>query len=416
MSIKINMSVQRSVPTYNDDGLTLVIFKNAVLNEGREALVRVDSWQELYDAFSDTYDGSTATELKAFRELYSAEYLVTRGVSLLCYTTAVADTFSATDVANISDQEELNYKFIVMPYDFISFSVDTTTYNSALMNMVSTLENQIDAQLLLDLAPDTDSDNIASIIEDMDASLSSKIEIFINSGFLGLSSKFGLPSTEGFSTSESTLANGEAYDPATDFVGIPASLAVLARKALILKEGRPWTPVAGEINGIIPEFSTLQRRLFTAEKEAFQAANINVLINRRGVGNLMVSQNTMADTTVSTNPLIRSHVVTEALWLKRWIDRFANSVMNLPNNQKTWNLTKLKLDRILSNAKNSDGIEWYSILVGKDITMTEEDIVNGIMKVTVRYVPIRLIEEIEFNVIIQESDNTAEVSVVGGDL
>lgn len=415
MSIKINMSVQRSVPTYNDDGLTLVIFKNAVLNEGRGAIVRVDSWQELYDAFSDTHDKDSATEIKAFRELYSAEYLVTRGVSLLCYTTAAADTFSATDVANIQDQQELNYKFVVMPYDFISFSVDTTTYNSDLMDMVSTAANKVDAQLYLDLAPDTDPGNIASIIEDMSASLSSKVELFINSGFLGLSSKFALP-TALDSTSETTLLEGEAFDPATDFIGIPSSLAVVARKAQILKEGRPWIPVAGEVNGIIPEFSHLQRRLFTDEKEAFQEANINVLINRRGVGNLMVSQNTMADTTVATNPLIRSHVVTEALWFKRWIDRFANSVMSLPNNQKTWDLSKLKLGKVFESAKDGDGIEWYHIAVGEGITMTPEDISKGIMRVNIRYVPIRLVEDIEFNVIIQETENISEVSLVGGDL
>lgn len=414
MSIKINMSVQRSVPTYNDDGLTLVIFKNAVLNEGRGSIVRVDSWQELYDAFSDTHNADTPTAIKAFRELYSAEYLVTRGVSLLCYSTAVEDTFSSTDVDNIKDQEELGYKMVVIPYEFISYSA-STTYNADLMNMVTLAANSLDVQLFLDLAPDTDSSSVATMITEMTSSLSSKIEIFINSGFVGLSSRFGLPATI-TSTSESTLEDGDAYDPAADFVGIPASLAVLARKAQILKEGRPWIPVAGEVNGKIPEFSTLQRRLFTAEKEEFQESNINVLISRRGVGNLMVSQNTMGDATVATNPLIRSHVVTEALWFKRWIEKFANSVFYLPNNQKTWDLAKLKVEKVLNSAKDGEGIEWFSVAVGLGITMTQEDISNGIMKMNIVYVPIRLVEQLEFNVVIQETMDVSEVSLVGGDL
>jgi hypothetical protein len=103
-----------------------------------------------------------------------------------------------------------------------------------------------------------------------------------------------------------------------------------------------------------------------------------------------------SDTATSIHPFYRSHVITEALWIKRQLIRIAESMLFQPNNRKSWDTVSLRMKSLFGTILNSDGIENYQVYIGKDITMTESDIANGIMKAAVSYLPIRVIESVEF--------------------
>lgn len=406
MAINVNISVAPAVKQPNDVGLTLVIFKNALLKAASENPIRINTIKELETAFQ------APTTMVQFKELYSAEYLLRAGVNLLCYAVDTPGTFDEDDAANISDLEVLDYKFIVVPYSFVSGSGESIIWDDDLKDLVD--DNNI--ELLLDLTPFVNESAAADIVAEFS---SPKISVAINSGFTGIESVFDTSEIdEDLDISEELLATPGVYAEATDYVGIPASLAILARKAKLLALETPWIPVAGEQYGVVPEFISLFRAISTVEKEAFQALNINVLTNKIGVGNLFVSQNTMysSDKATSIHPFYRSHVITEALWIKRQLIRIAESMLFQPNNRKSWDTVSLRMKSLFGTILNSDGIENYQVYIGKDITMTESDIANGIMKAAVSYLPIRVIESVEFNITIKESENTYEVILEGGEL
>jgi hypothetical protein len=424
MAINVNVGVANTVPRINEDSLTLIIFKNARYAAGKSGVIRVNSLQDLYDNFTlTTLDEGVndATVLKEARELYSAEYLLRAGVNLLCYAVTSVGTIAAGDITAIEDVEVLNYKLIAVPYDFI----DATNTESLLLNHVKSN----DIQLYMDLEPFTLASEVETIKTAIGTAASAKLELFINAGLPTFSSAYDLiPSDFNVESTkvdpDGTPGNGDEYidwdlaeyAEATDFVGIPASLAALVRKVKLLNAGTPWLPVAGETYGMVNEFVKVLRTLSTSEKTAFQAENINVLVTKVGVGNLFVSQNTLHITEDASNPLIRSHVVTEALWVKRILKALAYSLEYAPNNSKTWNIFDTKATRLFKNMLASEGIEDYHVEVGLGITMTEEDIQNGLFKAFVSFLPVRVIEDIAFNVVIQVEEDSYDVTLVGGDL
>jgi hypothetical protein len=407
-TIKYLGDVNRTVPFVNDRGLTLVIFKHALLDAGRGEIVRVDSVDELYEAFGTAHGSSGTVSVEEFAELYSAEYLLKSGVSLLCYSIlSDAGTLAAGDITNIEDQQEYDYKMVVIPYDFVSYDSDTTTttFPELLVEMVAT-NSDINAQLFLDLDPDTSSGDVSTIKGDISDFPSSKVELFINSGFTEATSKFAVPATVSLTE----------YSEGVDFYGIPASLAAVARKASALMSKIPWEPVAGEQNGLVPEFISLYSRIFTADKEAFQLENVNVLLNRKGVGNLFVSQNTMGDDSDSSNPLIRSHIVTQALYVKRRLQKIADSFHSQPNNRASWDSISLSIKAMFSRMVDMGGVDSYNVQVGLGTTMTEDDIADGLLIVNISYLPVRVIEDITFNIIIKERAGISQLNTTGGDL
>lgn len=394
MAININVQVARAVPQINTEGLTLVIFKNARKSAGvTDTIIPINTVDELHTKFDITANTTLAQQ----KELYVAEYLVRAGVNLLCYPVAVAETIGAGDITAISDIEVLDYKMIVAPYDFITAS----NVETLLLKFVA----EHDVQLFMDLDPDTASSGVVAIITAIGTDASAKVELFTNAGMPSFVSRYydEIPGD---------------FDSINDFFGIPASAAAVARKATILKTGTPWLPVAGETYGLTTEFTKIYKKLTTAEKEAFQSKNINVLFLKTGLGNVFVSQNTLYihDEDDKANPLIRSHVVTEALYIKRILKRLAETLKYTPNTLKTWNNFSLKAKALFDKMLDQEGIEDYSVQVGRGITMTEEDITNGIFKATVTFLPPRVIETVTFNIVIQEAPNAYTVSFEGGDL
>jgi hypothetical protein len=391
MAITINIQTQRVVPQENNEALTLVILKYAVpTNVARGVPVKIDAYDldKLVEEFTAPSGDDVLLEAQ---ELYALEYILSSGVSVLAYPVLVAGTFDATDVAKVSDIDVLLYKFVVAPFSYIA----SGALEDPLTALIATSGEAgigIDAQLFLDLDPDT----VASAIPVI-TNKSPKIELCINGGFVGITSRFS-----------STL---NVSSESVNFEGIPSSLAILVRKASLLINGKSWVPVAGEVNGRVPEFTSLYRELTTAEKVLFQAGNINVLVSKVGIGPLFVSQNTQYS---GTGSLLKSHAVTESLVIKRFLKTVAEATYFLPNNQRTWDQVSLKLRTLLQSIQDSGGIEVYAIAVGKGITMTAQDVIDGILKVAVSYLPVSVIENIVFNVTIQETTNSYDVAIDGG--
>jgi hypothetical protein len=154
MAINVNISVAPAVAQTNEAGLTLVIFKNALLNTGIENPIRINTIEELETAFK------APTTMVQFKELYSAEYLLKAGVNLLCYAVDTPGTFDEDDATNISDLEVLDYKFIVVPYSFVSGSGESIVWDDDLKDLVD--DNNV--ELLLDLTPFVDESDAADIV------------------------------------------------------------------------------------------------------------------------------------------------------------------------------------------------------------------------------------------------------------
>jgi hypothetical protein len=463
MAIKINVQTQRAVPFKNDEALTLVVLKNAVpALTARGEVIRIDAYdwttfeaafdnpvlpadddqwvdpvaELLFTATSGAWDAGvaidavsaiapsgvsvigdthyntanntlyTATDtawtadtvvltpydpfVAAAKELYALEYLLSAGVSVLAYPVVSLGTFSATDAGNVDDIDILQYRMICMPYAYI----EAGNLEDAMTVIIAGTGGDVglDAQLFLDLAPDTDSSSIPAVTNS-----SPKIELFINAGYLEFAPRF----TSALVTTEGSI----------NFEGIPASLAALAKKAELLRTSSPWLPVAGERNGKVTEFLSLSRNLSTVEKELFQAANINVLVSRVGIGPLFVSQNTQYS---GEGTLERSHVTTTALVIKRFLYQVALSTEHLPNNQKTWTSVTMKLRSFLQNMLESEGITSFQVACGEGLTMTEQDVIDGILKVSVNFMPISVVENITFNVVIRETNSQFDVQTSGG--
>jgi len=394
MAININVQVARSVARENNEGLTLVVFQNARRAAGvTDTIVQLNTLNDLYTKLEAPQDDASAFEL------YVAEYLLRADVNLLAYTTGTVGDIDSDDIDAISDLEVLNYKMLVAPYLF----VDTATPSDGPAALLMDFAKDNDVQLFLDLDPNLTTTEATTLTDNFSSSLSPKLELYINSG---------LPT---FTSNYTTLIPSD-FDDANSFYGIPSSAVAVAKKARLLLSGTPWLPIAGEVYGLVSEFTALYRALSTAEKTAFQAENFNVLFTKVGVGNLFVSQNTMVDTSVLSNPLRRSHVVTEALYIKRLLRREAERLLYAPNNIKTWNQFALKARSLFKKLLDLEGIEDFSVQVGRGVTMTNQDITDGKFKAVVTFLPIRVIEDITFNIVIQENEDAYVVDFEGGDL
>lgn len=390
MAINFNIQVARAVPQVNNESVTLVIFRNA---RGFTTPTRVNTLTELYA------DATAPTTIAQVRELYVAEYLLRAGVNLLCLSTATVDEITQADIDEL-DLAVVDFKLVVVPY----YLIDLDTYNTDEPYLLEDFIKDNDVQLFLDLDPDMTGVNAATIINEFNTLVgaTSKIELFYN---------FGLAT---FNSNYVVAANDFPLDFDTDFYGVPASALVVARKAQFLNDGTPWLPVAGQTYGAVTEVTKLYKTLKTTEKALFQAADVNVLHSKVGLGNLMVSQNTLANDTV----LVRSHVVTEALYIKRRLTAIAENLKFLPNNLKTWTSFELKAADLFEKLLAADGVEEYNVSAGLGKTMTQQDIIDGKFVASVSFLPIRVIEEITFNITIQETLSQFEVIIEenGGDL
>lgn len=403
MNVKINVNVEQLVPQVLEDGLVLVILKDAI-KKSEDVIVRLNSVEDLKENFDINVDN--IKKISSFNELYEVEYLLRTGANVFCTTEGVISELFLDE--NLSNIEDLNFRFILVPY----LKVDETT--SALSPTEEDLfefVNENDVELFLNLKHTVTADDLEGIIDSLSEHLSYKVQLFKNFGLPRFRSVFDIPEE---------LEDGvNDFNTVDGFFGVSAATAAVARKSKLLNRGISWVPVAGEQYGLANEFFKLLESFSKLEKTELQANNVNVLLTKRGIGNMFVSQNTMLqlpDGVVNPrHPFYRGHVVTEAFAIKRELDRIANYALYRPNNSKTWTEVELKIKTLFKNLLEKEAVEDFEILIGRGVTMTDEDIENGILKARVRYLPIRVIEQVEFNVVIQQSTNTVDIEFYGLD-
>ena len=413
MNVKINVNVEQLVPQVLEDGLVLVILKDAI-KKSEDVIVRLNSVEDL----KENFEINTESKISSFNELYEVEYLLRTGANVLCTTVgAISETSVEESLGNI---EDLNYRFILAPYfkvDKDSVDEDSVEEGSVEEDLLEFIKeifefvNENDVELFLNLKHTVTADNLKDIIDSLSGHLSHKVQLFKNFGLPRFRSVFDIPEDLKDGVNDFNISEG--------FFGVSAATAAVARKSKLLNRGISWVPVAGEQYGLANEFFKLLESFSKLEKTKLQANNVNVLLTKRGIGNMFVSQNTMLqlpDGVVNPrHPFYRGHVVTEAFAIKRELDRIANYALYRPNNSKTWTEVELKIKTLFKNLLEREAVEDFEILIGRGVTMTDEDIENGILKARVRYLPIRVIEQVEFNVVIQQSTNTVDIEFYGLD-
>ncbi len=418
MAINISVSRLGRLHEVSKDGLILLILTQVKAKENVAVPTIVNSVSELHDKFEvrTSVDPGKPDEpakpvLTGLYQMYTAEYLLSTGATLLVYPTEEAGAFTInTDGPNLLDIEELDYKLILAPYTFIEGQEADSEELAANIEELAKLVQSVDdddlnlsAQLFLDLKLDDIFESNAQLTNPTKALLNqvrttAKIEVYANSGPASFYSKVtGLP----------------AFG-AQGFVGVPASAIAAARKAKLLRDKMPFIPVAGKDNGAVAEITTLYKKLSTFEKEELQANNINVLTTKLGLGPLFVSQNTMAPSDDPREPLRRSHAVTLALWFKREVVKAAYEFEHTPNNTKSWALLELKLRKLFDDIYESDGLEERAeILLGR-ATTSANDIKEGKLNIITNFIPVNVLREININLNIIGETNTIEAVVGGG--
>ena len=410
MAINISVSRLSRLHEASKDGLILLILTQVEAKDGVTVPTIVNSVSELHDKFEVRTSGSPAAPVPAgLYQMYTAEYLLSTGATLLVYPTADAGAFNInTDGPNLLDIEELDYKLILAPYTFIG---DPGTNITQLAKLVQSTDStgsttgclNLSAQLFLDLKLDGIFESTAQLTDPTKTLLNTvrttpKIEVYANGGPASFYSKVtGLPTlgTDGF-------------------IGVPASAIAAARKAKLLRDKMPFIPVAGKDNGAVAEITTLYKKLSTFEKEELQANNINVLTTKLGLGPLFVSQNTMVPSDDPREPLRRSHAITLALWFKREVVKAAYEFEYAPNNTKTWALLELKLRKLFDDIYESDGLEERAgILLGR-ATTSANDIKAGKLNIIINFIPVNVLREININLNVIGEPNIIEAVVGGG--
>jgi len=385
MAINVIVNKTKRIVPFREEGLTLVILKDAVAkeNDDKGVPVRVTSLNQLHETY-------TASDVSGKVELYSAEYLLSIGVPLLVYA-PIDGTFDLkNDGAVINDVEFYNYKQVIAPNQLISSS--STQDN--LTGIVSTGGDNdlgLDVRLYLDVAL-----NSGTVPLDLGSKYTHNLEYCFNGAMIDFPSLVV-----------------EDIKGSVGYSGVPASTILAGRKARLLEEKTPWIPVAGYENGVIPEATSVKVSVSTKLKEELQESGINVLLYRYGVGVVFVTQNTRA---AGDGVFKRSNNATQALWLKDVVGRIAAKYEYKPNNSITWKHLKLDLVKLFDSMYDVGGIgEPANILVGDEVT-TQEELREGILRALVEYKPTPLAEAIIINVnVIEEQGVSVELDAGGAE-
>lgn len=387
MAIDVIVTKTKRIVPFREEGLTLVILKDAVAKDtekNKGVPVRVTSLNQLHEIYE-------ASDVNGELELYSAEYLLSIGVPLLVYA-PINGTFNLeNDGAVINDIEVYNYKQVIAPNQQISSS----STQDDLVGIVSTGGDNdlgLNVRLYLDVAL-----NAGKVPNDLGSKYTPNLEYCFNSAMIDFPSL----ALEDIKTSL-------GYD-----AGVPASTILAGRKARLLEEKTPWIPVAGYENGVIPEATSVKVSVSTKLKEELQESDINVLLYRYGVGVVFVTQNTRD---AEDGVLKRSNNATQALWLKDVVGRIAAKYEYKPNNSITWKHLKLDLVKLFDSMYDVGGIgEPANILVGSEVT-TKEELREGILKALIEYKPTPLAEAIIINVnVIEEQGVSVELDAGGAE-
>lgn len=391
--VEIKTNIIRRVNTIYDSNLILLVLLNARDKTAQNTPKRINNKDELYENY-DLGSGNDASKKKAIRELFIAEYLLDRNTNLIITTTATQGTLIAADLDSVLEVDDYSYSVVLAPY----LLEDTDTVKAG--HIIDKLK-KLDVEIFLDMDPTKNTyETIATAIKTKaTAEYSHKVSLFLGSG---------IPID--FSTGY-TIENydGTKYLP-TDvdapYYGILGSAIAAVKKVHFLANNTPWLPVAGEQTGVIRELGSIYKRYKASERTTIQSKDLNLLSFKAGVGHLFVSQNTLARVGVDKiNPLIRSHVVTSALWIKKRIKSITERIIFMPHNDKTYNSWEASIRSFLTEIQGQSGITKYFVLTGSSV-MTQQNINEGTFKGVVTYHPINVIESAKITLNILETADT----------
>lgn len=359
------------------------------------------NWADLADRIFPISDKVDVKEppIKGMSQLVNAEYLLRSGVPILVYIPNSPEDFTSTDAAYLQSihDDEFNFVQAVAPYEFLGEELNLKILEGTI---AKALNNPISFYTDIDTSgPVFGYDEIkgyAEIKEDFDEAIGdiarAKLEVCVNSA----APTFNASANPGMSELPAFGEDG--------YKGILSSSLLAARKARLIMLGTPWLPVAGQANGAVRDTGALLVRYTKAEKEAIQALNMNLLTNKIGFGPLFVSQNTMYESENKYDPLIRSHVVTEALWMKRVLEQIGEKYEFSLSLTKTADYLETELRKFYLDLYNKGGIEEPANI---QVSIDDNKLIAYIA-----YLPIKAIEAIEINVTL--IDDTADV-VIGSD-
>lgn len=376
MSIKINVSIGRNITPVNDTGLTLAILRYAIPKETENVgeILRINNVEELHENYK-------AANNNAAEELFTLEYLLNAGVNLLVYPILDdgENKIKEADILNIEDIEMLNYDFLIVPHRRID------QFKEAELNLIAGLVEKLDIETYITV---DNAEALPNIKTPKMSALANAMEIQMKSNVL------------------------KAFEVEPI---ITAAQAYLVRKVKMLQRGTPWIPIAGEENGVMNEGIRLTRQIGTLEKNKLQAAGINPLVMKRGVGNILTSQTTMAKELEDTqNDLRRGNIVTLTLFIKKFLKRYAEKTLFKPNTLKTWNQVDMDLKAQFATLEDQGALTDSTVAVGLHKTMTQEDINNRVLKIYTDFKPTQAIETIEANVVIKETTGEYSITMDGG--
>lgn len=401
MSVQVNINRELRTAHSENNGMILALL-TAATHVGPNKVEVIDNIKDLYEKFTvvnindgsknygeDGYVPATADN-NAIYQLINLEYLIRQGHTVLAY--AITD-ITATEEELINEAYHA-YQFanVIVPYTFLS------NVNKTLLNKIAVLVTNLETQLYLDLEPNITPANIDTHKGYLD-------NVNINLAKVDLAMNGGQPNFE---------VNREIHIPIVfnenNYFGILASTVLAQRKAALVALDTPWIPVAGELNGVVPELRGLAKTFTRKDKIIIQDKDINLLTTKVGVGNLFVAQNTMMPYgEYKTDPLRRSHTVTQALWIKRRLQRIADKYLFSLNVVKTKDMFALDLFTLFNNLLKNNGLEEEAVI--------KVNIKNGTeLHAQIEYVPVRAIEKIVLNVTIIDDIATVNVAPEGGNL
>lgn len=181
---------------------------------------------------------------------------------------------------------------------------------------------------------------------------------------------------------------------------IPASAAALFTWAKAT-ETSLWSCPAGYSSDFkLPNTTGTAYNLSTKQaNEMYEATDerpaVNPVIFDNTIGYLVDGQRSTAKNTSIQYPLNVSRLVKHVWYITKEVSK---PFSYKPNTDFTWSEWKLAISSKLTNIKNSAGIQEYEVNMGLDITMTQDEINQGIMRGIIRIRPMFVAEYITINI------------------
>lgn len=188
--------------------------------------------------------------------------------------------------------------------------------------------------------------------------------------------------------------NAQVLAPASAFIA-PAIAAEYATNF-------NWRAPAGANNLAITNFVALNKVWTQAERDTLYAANVNPVLNYKGLGYTAMGQKSGQTRNTAMN---RLNVVQLYNYVKLMSEEMSADFLFAPIDDETFNAWKSRESKILTNIKQNHGL--YDFLIKLDWeTVTSDDIANNRMPAIVKIKPTRIAEFIDVDLVIKNYSDT----------